>query len=180
MGKKGDLLRALKAVQKTYTFNHEQLQEHDRVVIRDALLKAEKELMKKAQAEYDAKNEELKKVIADEWETREKIFMENHPNENVISLMSLLLATSCRVLIERFGWKPIPQEGHFDRRNRTMRYCEEVEREIGRITADPEKADLIAYCNETYNLYGVKFITLEKEGYEDTTEAEQDKHPDAG
>lgn len=160
MGKKGDLLRAMKVQQKTYTFTHEQLQEHDRVVIRDALVKAEKELMKKAQAEYDAKNEELQKFIADEWETREKIFMENHPNENVISLMSLLLATSCRVLIERFGWKPIPKDGIYDRRNRTMRFADYVVDELDKITQD-ENADIRKYCAETYDLYGVKFEVRE-------------------
>lgn len=160
MGKKGDLLRALKAQQKTYTFTHEQLQEHDRVVIRDALVKAEKELMKKAQAEYDAKNEELQKFIADEWETREKIFMENHPNENVISLMSLLLATSCRVLIEHFHWKPIPKDGLYDRRNRTMRFADYVVDELDKITQD-ENADIRKYCAETYDLYGVKFEVRE-------------------
>ena len=160
MGKKGDLLRAMKAQQKTYTFNHEQLQEHDRVVIRDALMKAEKELMKKAQAEYDAKNEELQKFIADERETREKIFMENHPNENVISLMSLLLATSCRVLIEHFHWKPIPKDGLYDRRNRTMRFADYVVDELDKITQD-ENADIRRYCAETYDLYGVKFEVRE-------------------
>jgi len=160
MGKKGDLLRAMKAQQTTYTFTKAQLMEHDRVVIRDALMKAEKELMKKAQAEYDAKNEELQKFIADEWETREKIFMENHPNENVISLMSLLLATSCRVLIERFGWKPIPKDGIYDRRNRTMRFADCVVDEIGKITQD-ENADIRKYCAETYDLYGVKFEVTE-------------------
>lgn len=160
MGKKGDMLRAMKAQQKTYIFTHEQLQEHDRVVIRDALIKAEKELMKKAQAEYDAKNEELQKFIADEWETREKIFMENHPNENVISLMSLLLATSCRVLIERFHWKPIPKDGLYDRRNRTMRFADYVVDELDKITQD-ENADIRKYCAETYDLYGVKFEVRE-------------------
>ena len=160
MGKKGDLLRAMKAQQKTYTFTHEQLQEHDRVVIRDALVKAEKELMKKAQAEYDAKNEELQKFIADEWETREKIFMESHPNDNVISIMGLLMATSSRVLIEKFGWKPIPKDGKYDRRNRTMRYADCLVDELQRIMND-ENADIRRYCEETYDLYGVKFEVIE-------------------
>ena len=55
MGKKGDLLRALKAAQKSYTFTHEQLKEHDRVVAIDALKRAEVELKKKVDAEYEAK-----------------------------------------------------------------------------------------------------------------------------
>lgn len=173
MGKKGDALRAAKLKNVTRTFTEEQLRAHDKLVIETF----RERIVKEAVAEANERVEELNAL---DWERRERAFMENHPIDNVLSCMSLLLATTARVLIERFGWKPIPSEGHFDRRNRTMRYCEEVEREIGRITADPEKADLIAYCNETYDLYGVKFITLEKEGYEDTTEAEQDKHPDAG
>lgn len=159
MGKKGDLLRALKA-QKTYTFTHEQLREHDRVVAIDALKRAEVELKKKVDAEYEAKNAEIQQFITDEWKSREEIFMESHPNDNVISIMGLLMATSSRVLIEKFGWKPIPKDGKYDRRNRTMRYADCLVDELQRIMND-ENADIRRYCEETYNLYGVKFEVIE-------------------
>jgi len=160
MGKKGDLLRALKAAQKTYTFTHEQLKEHDRVVAIDALKRAEVELKKKVDAEYAAKNAEIQQFITDEWKSREEIFMESHPNDNVISIMGLLMATSSRVLIEKFGWKPIPKDGKYDRRNRTMRYADCLVDELQRIMND-ENADIRRYCEETYNLYGVKFEVIE-------------------
>ena len=160
MGKKGDLLRALKAAQKTYTFTHEQLKEHDRVVAIDALKRAEMELKKKVDAEYEAKNAEIQQFITDEWKSREEIFMESHPNDNVISIMGLLMATSSRVLIEKFGWKPIPKDGKYDRRNRTMRYADCLVDELQRIMND-ENADIRRYCEETYNLYGVKFEVIE-------------------
>lgn len=160
MGKKGDLLRALKAAQKTYTFTHEQLKEHDRVVAIDALKRAEVELKKKVDAEYEAKNAEIQQFITDEWKSREEIFMESHPNDNVISIMGLLMATSSRVLIEKFGWKPIPKDGKYDRRNRTMRYADCLVDELQRIMND-ENADIRRYCEETYNLYGVKFEVIE-------------------
>lgn len=159
MGKKGDLLRALKA-QKTYTFTHEQLKEHDRVVAIDALKRAEVELKKKVDAEYAAKNAEIQQFITDEWKSREEIFMESHPNDNVISIMGLLMATSSRVLIEKFGWKPIPKDGKYDRRNRTMRYADCLVDELQRIMND-ENADIRRYCEETYDLYGVKFEVIE-------------------
>ena len=160
MGKKGDLLRALKAAQKSYTFTHEQLKEHDRVVAIDALKRAEVELKKKVDAEYAAKNAEIQQLITDEWKSREEIFMESHPNDNVISIMGLLMATSSRVLIEKFGWKPIPKDGKYDRRNRTMRYADCLVDELQRIMND-ENADIRRYCEETYNLYGVKFEVIE-------------------
>lgn len=160
MGKKGDLLRALKAAQKTYTFTHEQLKEHDRVVAIDALKRAEVELKKKVDAEYEAKNAEIQQFITDEWKSREEIFMESHPNDNVISIMGLLMATSSRVLIEKFGWKPIPKDGKYDRRNRTMRYADCLVDELQRIMND-ENADIRRYCEETYDLYGVKFEVIE-------------------
>lgn len=159
MGKKGDLLRALKA-QKSYTFTHEQLKEHDRVVAIDALKRAEVELKKKVDAEYAAKNAEIQQFITDEWKSREEIFMESHPNDNVISIMGLLMATSSRVLIEKFGWKPIPKDGKYDRRNRTMRYADCLVDELQRIMND-ENADIRRYCEETYDLYGVKFEVIE-------------------
>lgn len=160
MGKKGDLLRALKAAQKSYTFTHEQLKEHDRVVAIDALKRAEVELKKKVDAEYEAKNAEIQQFITDEWKSREEIFMESHPNDNVISIMGLLMATSSRVLIEKFGWKPIPKDGKYDRRNRTMRYADCLVDELQRIMND-ENADIRRYCEETYDLYGVKFEVIE-------------------
>ena len=160
MGKKGDLLRALKAVQKSYTFTHEQLKEHDRVVAIDALKRAEVELKKKVDAEYEAKNAEIQQFITDEWKSREEIFMESHPNDNVISIMGLLMATSSRVLIEKFGWKPIPKDGKYDRRNRTMRYADCLVDELQRIMND-ENADIRRYCEETYDLYGIKFEVIE-------------------
>jgi len=160
MGKKGDLLRALKAAQKSYTFTHEQLKEHDRVVAIDALKRAEVELKKKVDAEYAAKNAEIQQFITDEWKSREEIFMESHPNDNVISIMGLLMATSSRVLIEKFGWKPIPKDGKYDRRNRTMRYADCLVDELQRIMND-ENADIRRYCEETYDLYGVKFEVIE-------------------
>lgn len=160
MGKKGDLLRALKAAQKTYTFTHEQLKEHDRVVAIDALKRAEVELKKKVDAEYAAKNAEIQQFITDEWKSREEIFMESHPNDNVISIMGLLMATSSRVLIEKFGWKPIPKDGKYDRRNRTMRYADCLVDELQKIMND-ENADIRRYCEETYDLYGVKFEVIE-------------------
>ena len=160
MGKKGDLLRALKAAQKSYTFTHEQLKEHDRVVALEALKRAEKELEKKAQAAYEAKNKEIDEYITKEWEARKKIFMDEHPNDSLINIMSLLMATSCRVLIEKFHWRPIPKDGQYDHRNRTVRFSDYLTDEVMAITQD-DNLDIRRYCDETYEKYGIRFDVIE-------------------
>ena len=55
MGKKGDLLRAMKAQQTTYTFTREQLIEHDRKVKHDILMQAKNDLEAEAKRRYTAK-----------------------------------------------------------------------------------------------------------------------------
>ena len=153
MGKKGDALRAAKLKNVTRTFTEEQLRAHDKLVIETF----RERIVKEAVAEANERVEELNAL---DWERRELAFMENHPIDNVLSCMSLLLATTARVLIERFGWKPIPPDGHYDRRNRTMRFADYVVDELDKITQD-ENADIRRYCAETYDLYGVKFEVRE-------------------
>ena len=153
MGKKGDLLRAMKARQTTYTFTKEQLIEHDKQVKRDILLKAKEDLEAEARRQADA-------YVQHEWSEREKLFVENHPMDNVMTMMSLLLAVSSRVLIERFHWKPIPKDGVYDRRNRTMRFADYIVDELDKITRDVD-ADIRRYCEETYDLYGVKYTFID-------------------
>lgn len=153
MGKKGDLLRALKEQNTTYTFTKAQLMEHDKQVKRDILLKAKEDLEAEARRQADA-------YVQHEWSEREKLFVENHPMDNVMTMMSLLLAVSSRVLIERFHWKPIPKDGVYDRRNRTMRFADYIVDELDKITRDVD-ADIRRYCEETYDLYGVKYTFID-------------------
>lgn len=153
MGKKGDLLRAMKAQQTTYTFTKAQLMEHDKKVKHDILLQAKDDLEAEARRQADL-------YVQTEWAEREKLFIENHPMDNVMTMMSLLLAVSSRVLIERFHWKPIPKDGVYDHRNRTMRFADYIVDELDKITRDVD-ADIRRYCEETYDLYGVKYTFID-------------------
>lgn len=102
MGKKGDLLRALKEQNTTYTFTKAQLMEHDKQVRRDILLKAKEDLEAEARRQADA-------YVQHEWAEREKLFIENHPMDNIVTIMSLLLAVSSRVLIEQVPLEAYPE-----------------------------------------------------------------------
>lgn len=153
MGKKGDLLRAMKAQQTTYTFTKAQLMEHDKKVKHDILMRAKDDLEAEARRQADA-------YVQREWGEREKLFVQNHPMDNVMTMMSLLLAVSSRVLIERFHWKPIPKDGDYDRRNRTVQFADYIVDELDKITRDVD-ADIRRYCEETYDLYGVKYTFVD-------------------
>jgi len=160
MGKKGDLLRIQKKQRATYTFTGEQLDAHDQMVLKAGADKIKRDLMEKMEREYAEKEAHIKKVIEDEWKSREELFKGEDMADNFFLILSLLLATSCRVLIEKFHWKPIPQDGKYDRRNRTMRFSDCLIDEINSIVED-EMKDIRTYCDEVYEKYGVRFIRQE-------------------
>ena len=148
MGKKGDLLRAMKKKRATYTFTAAQLEEHDRQV-RMAAIERKKEDLKKY----------AKQVISDDFAEREKIFS-GDAVDVTMTVFSMLIAISCRVLVERFGWKPAPmrkEEGQGgDRRYKLTQFAYYVMDEVDKLTAD-EFLDIRKYAEESYQLTGVKF-----------------------
>lgn len=160
MGKKGDLLRLQKKQSATYTFTGIQLEDHDRAVVAAHTDKIKRDLMEKMEKEYAEREEHVKKVIEEEWKTREAFFKGDDMADNFFLILSLLLATSCRVLIEKFHWKPIPKDGKYDRRNRIMRFSDYLIDEINAIVED-ETQDIRRYCDDVYEEYGVKFIQQE-------------------
>lgn len=160
MGKKGELLRLQKKQRATYTFTGEQLEAHDQAIVAARADKIKRDLMEQMEKEYAAREEHVKKVIEEEWKSREELFRGEDMADNFFLILSLLLATSCRVLIEKFHWKPIPKDGKYDRRNRTMRFSDYLIDEINAIVEDETK-DIRRYCDEVYEEYGVKFIQQE-------------------
>ena len=160
MGKKGELLRLQKKQRATYTFTGEQLEAHDQAIVAARADKIKRDLMEQMEKEYAAREEHVKKVIEEEWKSREELFRGEDMADNFFLILSLLLATSCRVLIEKFHWKPIPKDGKYDRRNRTMRFSDYLIDEINSIVEDETK-DIRRYCDEVYEEYGVKFIQQE-------------------
>lgn len=153
MGKSGERLRAEKARSASYVFTAEQLREHDRQV----LLHEEERLKKRLEEELAKRQTAISQQIQDEWDAREKIFKGGDFADHFFLVLSMLLAVSSRVLIERFGWKPIPKDEYYDRRNRTARFADYLIEEVNGITGN-EEADIRNYCDEVYNLYGVRFL----------------------
>ena len=161
MGKKGAAMRAAKMQNTTYSFTAAQLEEHDKMILREFRQRVVDDVSKQADEIFAEREKAAMQAAVEEWEKREKAFSENHPNDNAVSCVSLLMATTARVLVERFGWKPIPKDGNYDRRSRLVQFCEAVTDEVYKIT-DPDNADILKYCDETYDLYGVRFNTIEK------------------
>lgn len=158
MGKKGAALRAAKAQSTTYTFTKEQLEEHDRHVLDTYRERVIGKVVKRAEEYDEVRKKELNEYIEEEWKKREELFRNNH--DGLMNTLSLLACCSSRVLIEKFHWKPIPKDGNYDRRNQTVRFADCLVQEINKICED-ENADIRRYCEETYELYGVKFTAEE-------------------
>ena len=142
MGKKGDLLRAQKAQRTTYTFTAAQLEEHDRQV-RQALMERKKdELRTYARTVLDADFAERQKLL------------EGSAEDVTVTVFSMLISISCRVLVERFGWKPVWK--HTSSRSRLVRFVNAVQEEAERLVND-ELLDIRKYAAEAWEITGVKF-----------------------
>lgn len=165
MGKSGAALRAAKQKNTTYTFTREQLSEHDRHVIEEFRQRVVQDVYEKAQKKMDAEWEKraaaMDIAIQQEWDERARRFASENPQDNFFEYMSCLLAISVRVLIEKFHWKALPEDGHYDKRLRIVRFSDYVAAEIDRIAGD-EMLDIRKYNDEVYKLYGLKFGTAEE------------------
>ena len=154
MGKKGDLLRQQKAQRATYTFTAAQLDEHDRQVRQDAIERKMSELKDYAH-----------RVIEEDFNERQKL-LEGNAEDVTLTVFSMLISISCRVLVERFGWKPIWK--HSTGRNRLARFATAVQEEAERLVND-ELLDIRKYTAEAWEITGVKLEPAEMEGENDET-----------
>lgn len=153
MGKKGDLLRAMKKQRATYTFTAEQLEEHDRQVRMAAIERKKDELKKYAH-----------KVISEDFDERQKL-LSGDAADVTLNLFSMLISISCKVLVEHFGWKPAPMrkdETAGDRRFKLTQFAYAVMDEVYKLTAD-ELLDIRKYAEEAYQVTGVMFQTEDAE-----------------
>ena len=185
MGKSGDALRRAKQ-EKVYTFTKAQLEARDQALIqnrKDLILEAAKKDLEeeriKKQRELDSyiedvrkdleeerakKQQELSSYIEAEWRQREELFGGSH-RENMFLILSLLLAMPARILVEHFDFKPVPI-GRRSRQTKIERFAEILAEEINRLM-DDETKDIRRYCDETYELYGVRF-NMQEEVVDDT------------
>lgn len=155
MGKKGAALRAERAATARYSFTGAELEAHDQRLLERYREKIMADCRIKLEEQFALREKEIDEYIANEWKKREAIFNDN--GEKLSEMLRLLLATSSRVLIEKFHWKPIPEDGNYDGRNQTYRFAKYLAEEVNAICTD-EKKDIRQYCDETYEKYGVKFL----------------------
>ena len=161
MGKKGDLLRAEKAGKTVYTFTRQQLEEHDRFLLDQKRDELKRKLTEEMEAKYTEREKEALKNIHKEWDEREAMFKSGSAEDGFMMMLSLLLAVSARILVEQFGWKPIPKGGYSDRR-KLGRFSAAIVDTINDICSDENK-DIRRFCDETYEKYGVRFVMKEDE-----------------
>ena len=148
MGKNGALLRQQKAERATYTFTKAQLEEHDRQVRLDTISRKKEELRGYAREVLDHDFEERAKLLTGSAE------------DVTFNVFSMLISISCRVLVERFGWKPIWK--HSTRRQRLARFVNAVSEEAERIIND-EMLDIRKYSAEAWEITGVRFEATNEE-----------------
>lgn len=154
MGKKGDLLRQQKAQRATYTFTAQQLEEHDRQVRMSAIERKKQELKDYAYGVIEADFNERQKLLTGSAE------------DVTLNVFSMLISISCRVLVERFGWKPIWK--HTTSRNRLARFVTAVQEEAERLVND-ELLDIRKYTAEAWEITGVRLEATQEETDEDNT-----------
>lgn len=152
--------------------------ERDALATAEAAVKAKKEEIleiNRKELEKEAKRyrEAAKKEADDYWNDLEAKFRSADSEENFMNMLQYHLSVGCRVLVEHFGWKPIPKDGIFDRRHKLMKYVDLVVHEIQDVCEDETK-DIMTYAQETFDLYGCKFEFKEPEETE-TYEFEERK-----
>lgn len=123
----------------TYQFTLEQIEAMKRQAVLDA-----KEKMK----------EEIDEHIQEEWKQREQEMSGENEQERIEKVLALLMSVPARILCEQFGWTGLRSEN--DHRSRLYRFSEAVVAEVNRICGD-ENADIRAYRDETYEMYGIKY-----------------------
>ena len=156
MGKNGVLLRVAKKQSTVYTFTREQLEARDR-----AVEQAYKERFdERLRAAFKAEEERVNAEIAKEWKRREEIFGKGG-TDGMYNLLALTIAVPIMVLIDEFGWKPLPPEHkRLHPRSRLARFvicCEDI---LNDISSDENK-DIRAYCEAAWQRSGVKLSTQE-------------------
>ena len=139
-----------------YHFTAEQLEERDRAIIDEYLERVKARAMIDLEQRHREWEKKIDAQIQDEWDERARQFDTPDHAENFMNLLQYLLCVSSRVLIEKFGWAPIPKEGERYRKTKTERFAMELIEEIDRITGD-DMLDVRKYAEETYSLYGVKY-----------------------
>ena len=127
----------------TYQFTLEQIEAMKHQAVLDAKKKMKEEITK-----------EIDEHIQEEWKQREQEMSGENEQERIEKVLALLMSVPARILCEQFGWTGLRSEN--DHRSRLYRFSEAVVAEVNRICGD-ENADIRAYRDETYEMYGIKY-----------------------
>lgn len=173
MGKNGAAMLAAKAEKVKWHFSDNQLKAHDRALLEAYRERVKADLAAHLDKEYAIREQHVRELVEAEWKRREELFGSENHTDNLMQILALLLAVSCRVLIEKFHWKPIPKDGNYDRRNQLVRFSDYLVDEIQSITEDETK-DIRRYCEEVREEYGVEFKYDRVE-----VTADEQEHPEA-
>lgn len=139
MGKKGEALRASKMKNVTYTFTREQLARRDEAVKREYQRQYDERLRMQARAE------------------------EQRLNDRRLSILPLMMAIPIEVLLDEFGWRPLPEEGKYIHpRSRLARFVLACEDRLNALTEEETKETLEEYCSRVWEKSGVRLERTEE------------------
>ena len=169
MGKKGKALREAKLRNTAYTFTREQLEAHDRQIRLECVemckLAAEEKANKAialAAEELEERNQQFMKNLEAEWDERSERFCSADTGANLVEFTRLAVMIPARVLVERFGWKPVPpgkEQG--DMRYKMARLHDYIAAELNDIVSD-ELKDIRKYAEEAEAITGITFKIVEE------------------
>ena len=136
-------LEKMRDKQVTYQYTLDQIE----AIKRKAVAEKKAEIKKEISAEIEDK-------IQREWEARVELLSGQLECERMEKIMCLFLASSVKVLCEKFHWTPVKVES--DRRSKLIRFSDAVLGEIDFIFED-ETIDIRDYANEVYKEYGIHY-----------------------
>ena len=159
MGKKGAELRAAKA-QKLITMTRAELEAHDHLLLESRRKEIMKDCTARLDEEMKKRKEEIDREIEKEWAARTELLNSGEQGafENMVGY---LIALPARVLIEKFGWKPLRKDGKYKQNMKIDKFCKYILDDLNDIMAD-EMKDIRKYADEVYQKYGIKIEAVEE------------------
>lgn len=153
MGKNGQLMREKKK-QTARLYTDEQIEE-----IRVEARRSQSELLKAdLNKMLDEHEKNLREQIDKEWEQKYREFQSGVSEDDRLSYLRCTLAIPLKVLIERFGWKPMYGD-RWDKLSKTYKFMFAMMDEINEIGKDKTK-DITTVADEVLNKYGVGYRTI--------------------
>lgn len=138
MGKNGDALRASKMKNVTYTFTREQLARRDEALKREYQRQYDERLRMQARAE------------------------EQRLNDRRLSILPLMMAIPIEVLLDEFGWRPLPEGRRIHPRSRLARFVLACEDRLNALTEEETKETLEEYCQKVWEKSGARLERTEE------------------